>query len=131
MQINEQFSGRPLSEFEANVFSVEISNAAGSRFVNSTFFTIIVMDVMTLYYHLTVMHHCCSLLVYSLFCSNGHSFIINIYFNSLGSSIPIVITLVTMEESNKDLLMKVENEFNMLLQGFEMIAQTEAMTRFG
>ena len=35
MQINELFSGRPLSE--ARVFSVEISNAAGSRFVNSTF----------------------------------------------------------------------------------------------
>ena len=34
MQINELFSGRPLGE--AHVFSVEISNAAGSRFVNCT-----------------------------------------------------------------------------------------------
>ena len=34
IQINEQFSGSPLNE--AQVFSVEISNAAGSRFVNST-----------------------------------------------------------------------------------------------
>ena len=34
MQINGQFSGRPLTE--AHVFSVEISNAAGSRFVSCT-----------------------------------------------------------------------------------------------
>ena len=44
LQINQQFSGTPLSEFEANVFSVEISNAAGSRFVNSTLFTIIQLN---------------------------------------------------------------------------------------
>ena len=35
MQINELFSGTPLSD-EAQVFSVEINNAAGSRFVSST-----------------------------------------------------------------------------------------------
>ena len=35
MQINELFSGTPLSE--GRVFSVENSNAAGSRFVHSTF----------------------------------------------------------------------------------------------
>ena len=34
MQINEQFSGRPLNE--SQVFSVEISNATESRFVKST-----------------------------------------------------------------------------------------------
>ena len=56
---------------------------------------------------------------------------INIYFNRLGYSIPIIITLVTMEQSSKELLIKVEDEFGKLLQTFEMIAQTEAMTRFG
>ena len=56
---------------------------------------------------------------------------INIYFNRLGYSYPIIITLFTMEEGSKDLLIKVEDEFGKLLQGFEMIAQTEAMTRFG
>ena len=34
MQINKQLPGRPLNE--AQVFSVEISNVTGSRFVNST-----------------------------------------------------------------------------------------------
>ena len=56
---------------------------------------------------------------------------INIYFNRLGYSIPIVITLFTMEESSKELLIKVEDEFGELLQRFETIAQAEAMTRFG
>ena len=56
---------------------------------------------------------------------------IDIYFNRLEYSIPIIITLFTMEESSKKLLIKVEGEFGKLLQKFETIAQTEALTRFG
>ena len=45
VQINEQFSGSPLSE--ARVFSVEISNAAGSRLVNSAITFILLLNLFT------------------------------------------------------------------------------------
>ena len=90
------------------------------------------MDVMTLYYHLSAsLVSYISLLfsVTSLFCSNGHGFMTNIYFNRLDYSIPVVITLVTMEASSKELLMKVEDEFRNFVRGFELVVQN--MTRFG
>ena len=45
LQINQQFSGSPLSE--AQVFLVEISNAAGSRLVNSAFTFIQLLNLLS------------------------------------------------------------------------------------
>ena len=50
----------------------------------------------------------------------------------LDSSVPVLITLITNEEGNKQLLMEeVEEEFGKLTLGFDAIAQTETVTRFG
>ena len=53
------------------------------------------------------------------------------YFNRSGSSVPILITLITMEEVSEKLLMEVEDEFGKLILGFDVIVQTKAMQRFG
>ena len=53
-------------------------------------------------------------------------------FNRSSSSVPIVITLITIEESNNKVLMEeVENEFAKLILEFDVIAETETVTRFG
>ena len=54
------------------------------------------------------------------------------YFNRSATSVPILITLITTEEGNKKLLMEeVEEELRKLILGFDMIALTETVTRFG
>ena len=65
-------------------------------------------------------------------CGYDHGLIINMYFNRSNSSIPILITLITKEEANKTLLMEeVEEEFGQLILGFDVIAQSETVARFG
>ena len=66
-----------------------------------------------------------------MLCNYNHGFKINIYFNRSGSSVPIIITLVTMEQSSEHLLKEVEDEFGKLIEEFDMIVQTVTVTRFG
>ena len=88
----------------------------------------------TLYYHLPT-----SLIFkFSLFTARSmlygydHGLIINVYLNRSDSSVPILITLITKEEENKQLLMgEVEEEFGKLILGFDVIAQSETVARFG
>ena len=61
-----------------------------------------------------------------------HCLIINVHFNRSDSSVPILITLITKEEANKQLLMEeVEEEFGKLILGLDVIAQSETVARFG
>ena len=54
------------------------------------------------------------------------------YFNRSTSSVPIVITLITIKEGNNQHLMEeLEDEFGKLILGFDVVAQTETVTRFG
>ena len=56
---------------------------------------------------------------------------IKMYFNRSGSSVPILITLITREEGSEELLMEVGNEFGKLVLEFDVITQTDTMKRFG
>ena len=89
----------------------------------------------TLYYHLPT-----SLNIFKVFLFTArnmlydydHGLIINVYFNRSDSSIPVLITLITKEEGDKQLLMEeVEEEFGKLILGFDVITQSETVTRFG
>ena len=63
----------------------------------------------------------------------GHYLKINVLSTCRSdSSVPVLITMITSEEGNKQLLMEeVEEEFGKLTLGFDAIAHTEAVTRFG
>ena len=65
------------------------------------------------------------------FQSYGHGIKIKMCFNRSGSSVPIIITLITKEEGSEKLLMEVENEFGKLILEFDVITQTETVKRFG
>ena len=65
------------------------------------------------------------------FHSYGHGYKINIFFNSSGSSVQILITLITVEEGSEQLLKEVEKELGKLILGFDAIAQTATVKRFG
>ena len=52
-------------------------------------------------------------------------------FNRSDSSVPIIITLIAMEEGSVQLLMEVEDEFGNLILDLDEVERTEAVNRFG
>ena len=53
------------------------------------------------------------------------------YFNRSDYSVPILITLITMEEGSDKLLNEVKDEFGKVLLEFDVIAPTVTVNRFG
>ena len=52
-------------------------------------------------------------------------------FNRSDSSVPIIITLIAMEEGSVQLLMEVEDEFGNLILDLDEVERAETVNRFG